>query len=326
MNQKTKLSLFLIGILIVFVLGVAEYYNQVRFNNMNPGLGLKELHAKGINGEGMNIAIIDQKICTEHGEYSHRIALYREMGDMVHEAFSMQGSGVVSVLAGRNCGVAPKSNILYWAVAVSGDDLPGIKYGEAIRDIMQHNSEKAPEEQVQILSISTHFTAQQGGDAFLEAVREAQDAGILVVTSGSPYYTEPPLAVYNAALRDGGDREDINDYIVQPEVVEYKGKDPQEIVQNRHLRDQQEGYYSVWVPVEPRLLASGEGEGTYTMFSTGGDSWATPFVAGVAALVLQIRPELTNEEVIETIAQSTEENENGLLMISPQQAVLKAKE
>jgi len=326
MNNKTKLKLFIIGIIIVFILGAAEYYNQKRLYNMSPGLGIKDLHTRGINGEGINIAIIDQKLLTEHKEYRNRISFYREMEEMDNEPDSLQGPAVASIIAGTNCGVAPRSNLFYWAVSLSGNDPPGIRYADAIRDVIQFNQEQPPEEQVRIVSISTDYSTGQGGDQFLEAIEEAKESGILVFTSSYPYYTDPPLAVYNAALRAGGYRGEINDYIVQPEVVEKRGKTAEEIVQERHLRDKQEGYYSVWVPVEPRLLASGEGEGKYEMFEKGGDSWATPFVAGVAALIIQIDPELTNEQVVKIISQTVTENENGLLMMDPHQAINRAEE
>jgi len=326
MNQKTKFRLFLIGIIIVFILGAAEYYNQRRFYNMSPGLGIKELHTQGINGEGINIAIIDQKLLTDHKEYAARIVIYRELGEMENEPYSMDGPGVSSIIAGRNCGVALRANLFYWAVPVSREELPGIKYANAIREVIKFNSEQPSEEQIRILSISSGFSPEQGSDEFLEAVQEAQNSDILVLTSSYPYYTEPPIAVYNAALRDGGYRGEINDYIVQPAVVEYRGQEPREIVRERHSRDEELGHYSVWVPVEPRLLASGEGSGKYEMYSTGGDSWGTPFVAGVASLVLQTNPDLTNKQVVEIIAQTVKENDNGLFMISPHRAVDKAKE
>ncbi len=326
MNEKTKLRLFLIGILIVFILGAAQYYNHRRFYNMTPGLGLGDLHAEGINGRGINVAVIDQKLLTDHKEYWDRIAFYRETGEMENEPYSLHGPAVASILVGRNCGVVPRTNLFYWAVPVSGPEPVGIRYADAIREVVQFNTEQHPEEQIRILSISTGFSPEQGGDKFLEAIEEAKKSGILVFTSSYPYYTEPPLAVYNAALRDGGYRGEINDYIVQPAVAEYRGQEPREIVRERHSRDEELGHYSVWVPVEPRLLASGEGEGKYEMFETGGDSWATPFVAGVATLILQTNPELSNEQVVEIIGQTVTENENGLLMIDPREAVKKAGE
>jgi subtilisin family serine protease len=82
----------------------------------------------------------------------------------------------------------------------------------------------------------------------------------------------------------------------------------------------------VWVPIEPRLLASFRTPNSYERFSTGGDSWATPYVAGVAELILQVNPRIDKRQVIEIIADNTIENIDGLMMILPTKAVSKAKE
>jgi len=81
------------------------------------------------------------------------------------------------------------------------------------------------------------------------------------------------------------------------------------------------GYVPTWVPVEPRVLASWRGDTKYELYSTGGDSWATPYIAGVAALIMQANPRLTNRQVVEIISGTVFENRNGLFIINPEQAV-----
>ena len=49
-------------------------------------------------------------------------------------------------------------------------------------------------------------------------------------TSTYPYFTDPILAVYGAALRKGGSRDKSDDYIVQPVVVEYQEQAAEVIV------------------------------------------------------------------------------------------------
>jgi len=82
------------------------------------------------------------------------------------------------------------------------------------------NQNLTKNKRIRIISISGGFREQDGGDRFTAAIRDAQDAGILVFTSTYPYLTDPVLEVYNAALIKGGSRDDINNYTVQPEVVE----------------------------------------------------------------------------------------------------------
>jgi hypothetical protein len=209
---------------------------------------------------------------------------------------------------------------------VHGDEPGGVRYAQAVRSIIEFNESLPKERQIRVLSISTGFSGDDGGDDFLSAVREAWDSGIIVLTSSFPYFTDPVIAVYGAALKRGGSRDRADDYIVQPLVVGHTGRSAEEIARLRNQQgDGQTSYAPVWVPVESRVLASSKGDGKYERFDEGGDSWATPYVAGVAALILQVNPELSNREVIQIIADTTVENANGLKMIWPQQAVERAR-
>jgi len=40
-----------------------------------PGLGVGDLHAKGITGKGVHVAIVDQPLLTNHVEYAHQLVL-----------------------------------------------------------------------------------------------------------------------------------------------------------------------------------------------------------------------------------------------------------
>ena len=42
----------------------------------NPGLGVRELHKRGITGKGIAIGIIDQDLLLSHTEYNERLRLY----------------------------------------------------------------------------------------------------------------------------------------------------------------------------------------------------------------------------------------------------------
>ena len=84
----------------------------------NPGFGIRELHKKNINGKGVSIAIIDQRIFTGHSDYRERLKLYEEIHySKLHNLLNRGGHGeaMVSVAAGNVSGVAPKSDIYYIA-------------------------------------------------------------------------------------------------------------------------------------------------------------------------------------------------------------------
>ena len=80
----------------------------------DPGLGVRSLQARGITGRGVNVAILDQPLLTDHPEFADRIAAYYDTG-CEGETGSMHGPAVASLLAGKTIGVAPDANIYYAA-------------------------------------------------------------------------------------------------------------------------------------------------------------------------------------------------------------------
>ncbi len=71
----------------------------------NPGLGVRALHAQGIDGRGVGIAIIDQPLLRDHEEYTRRIAHYEPIEVFMVPA-QMHGPPVSSIAVGKDCGVA----------------------------------------------------------------------------------------------------------------------------------------------------------------------------------------------------------------------------
>src|SRR4030042_1525540 len=53
--------------------------NQLMTDGMNPGLGIRELHRKGITGKGVNVAIIDQAMYLDHPEFVGKIVAYHDL-------------------------------------------------------------------------------------------------------------------------------------------------------------------------------------------------------------------------------------------------------
>ena len=47
---------------------------------MNPGLGVRALHANGITGQEVTVAIIDQNLVVDHPEFKGKIIKYRDFG------------------------------------------------------------------------------------------------------------------------------------------------------------------------------------------------------------------------------------------------------
>ncbi len=88
---------------------------QVLENGKVPGLSIGDLHAMGITGKGITVAIIDQPLNTEHSEIKDNIIHYESNGYPEHLEAQIHGTAVSSLLAGKTVGVAPDAKIVYFA-------------------------------------------------------------------------------------------------------------------------------------------------------------------------------------------------------------------
>lgn len=76
----------------------------------NPGLGVRDLHKKGITGQGVVTAIIDQNLAGEHPEFKGKLKGYYDLGcDQSPDEGSMHGPAVASLLVGNNIGQLPEA-------------------------------------------------------------------------------------------------------------------------------------------------------------------------------------------------------------------------
>lgn len=100
---------------------------QVLENGKAPGLNIANLHAMGITGKGITVAIIDQPLNTEHIEIKDNVIHYELIGYPEHIEAQFHGTAVSSLLAGKTVGVAPDAKIVYFAA-------PGTKTKMAIAD------------------------------------------------------------------------------------------------------------------------------------------------------------------------------------------------
>jgi len=82
---------------------------QVLEAGKNPGLGVRAVHARGITGAGINVAIVDQPMFTDHPEYDGKVVAYHDVGR--GNQASMHGPAVASLLVGTSCGTAPRARL-----------------------------------------------------------------------------------------------------------------------------------------------------------------------------------------------------------------------
>lgn len=232
----------------------------------NPGLGVHALHRRGIDGRGVGIAILDQPLILPHDEY--RVARLDTAG-LGGFPPQMHGPAVLSAAAGRTCGVAPGAEVSYFAVPMW--ERGNRAYVHAMDQVLALNDTLPPGRRIRVVSISTGTFAQQADSADWRRVRErAERAGIVLVTCDGGFVRFGMLS-----RAPGGDPDDPASY----RRGRYSAEDDE-------LR----------VP-GARTLAGHEGSSVYTYYPVGGLSWGAPYIAGLAALACQVRPEAGPREI-----------------------------
>lgn len=249
----------------------------------NPGLEIRFLQEKGIDGSGVGIAIIDQPLLLGHEEYTSRLIRYDATGlDGISP--QMHGSPIASVAVGKNIGVAPGASLNYFAVPMWEPD--NISYINALRKIFKLNKVLPEEEKIRVVSISKGmFPKYKHFDEWEEVLNKAEKLGILVVTCDQSILEYGILS-----LIPGEDPDKLQSYNSGKYVSE-----------NDLIR----------VPGANKTLASHRGNDVYTYDRNGGMSWGAPYIAGLAALAYQVDSEITPKNIIKYLIQTATQTESG---------------
>lgn len=258
----------------------------------NPGLNLKNLHAKGITGKGVGIAIIDQTLLVDHAEYKDRIKLYEENENAGKQDAQMHGPAVASIAVGKTVGVAPEADLYYIAGDFGTYDNYNFEYDFSllagnIDRILEINEGLPNANKIRVISISIGWSKDQKGyKEITEAVNRAKEAGIFVVSSSLEQtfgYSFHGLGKYPMSDADnfesykpGSWWEDNAEEIFMQSSGKYK-----------HI---------LLAPMDFRCTAAPNGVNDYVVYSSGGWSWTIPYIAGVYALACQADPDITYDE------------------------------
>lgn len=261
----------------------------------NPGLGIKNLHKKGIDGEGVSIGVIDQPIYTTHPEYADRIIEYKEFGESDIKGSSL-GAGTMSILAGKDCGVAPKSSIYYAAVAAEKLDV--YFYSEAVKWFIELNNGLKDSEKIRIIVVSVRLDGDdspytENNGLWEEALKKAKEAGIIV-------YDCSTRNQYGACYLDSSDVNNVKK--ARPGYPADETKDSSS--------------KKVLLPISPRTVAEEYEEGLckYQYVPSSAIVWTPPYAAGLAALAIQAGDyrDLSEEEIFNTMYETSYVRKDGL--------------
>lgn len=252
----------------------------------NPGLGLRALHARGVDGRGVDVAIIDQPLLANHVELEGRLHLVAQLGVEGREP-SMHANAVASIAVGRTVGVAPRADLYYVAVATWNAESEGNHdFVEALKRLLELNRSGAAH--IRVVSVSDGGFASRAQAAEWKAmVARAEREGVLLIVC-DPDYTDLNFGLLRPL--PGGDREKPEGY----KVGTYGGP--------------------LLAPGDGRTYAGERGREDYAYEPRGGMSWVAPWLSGLAALGFQTNPALTPARVRAYLGRSATKMPYGLVV------------
>ncbi|MDD4520066.1 MAG: hypothetical protein PHI50_04205 [Alphaproteobacteria bacterium] len=269
----------------------------------DPGLNIRFLHKKGYTGKGVHVAIIDQGLVEHYKdieEYGNQVVSYNG-----HHESSMHGPGVLSLLAGKTCGVAPDAKVHYFA-RYSGTEYEMMEKGLGVRlllaqkinEIIDLNKTLPPQEKIRVISASAGWDPLDGGATEInKAVRRAIDNDIFPLTTSAMKYSD--LDMCHARCELNKDRNNPKNYTF--------GKKTQEEIENDLIQNPKnpKAWVSkmVTVPTNNRVYSNSEGDNGFAFDENGmgGLSWGVPWVAGMYALACQADETMTMDRFIEKV-------------------------
>jgi hypothetical protein len=154
-----------------------------------PGLGVRSLHARGVTGRGVGIAMVDQLLLVDHHEYADRLRLYEEIGVTVLERTApLHGAAVASIAVGKTVGVAPEADLYYIGSSLGLRGLPTNFrfYASGVRRVLKINDQLPADRKIRVIAIQVGWDRSQWGFADMNAAcAEARSAGLLTTTSSA---------------------------------------------------------------------------------------------------------------------------------------------
>ncbi len=244
-------------------------YNLIIEQGKNPGCNVRAMHDLGYTGDGINVAIIDSPILTEHSEIKSSLVSYQDYSEFNNEPF-FHGQAVSGILVGDETGIAKDANLYYFAVNTQTTD----KRLSTLRKILEHNATCNPDEKIQVVSLSWGINkGEDGYEKYRDLLEKLYDSGVFVATADFNMLDETLSGTkmnYGVLVKKDQtvDSDDFSNYTA---MYNFPGA-PQEIL---------------LVPCGDRTVASCLGNEKYRHDSAASTSWAVPALAGVYACALQ---------------------------------------
>lgn len=283
-------------------------YQKLISLGKNPGMNVYKLHEEGITGKNIGIAIIDMPLLSNHNEYKDNLKYYYvHNGSQDMKAYH-HGTAVASLAVGKDIGTAPEADLYFigeshlTGFSGSVNEIPNAIV-EDIHHIIEIN--KNLKNKIRIISISKGFSFDSKYEIIQQAIQKANENNIIVITADT--FDEEWIGVSTQRKI----------YTDPDQATSYE---PCHFLQNKHSKQ-----LGISIPLESRTVASAFGVNEYEYCARSGVSWAIPYLAGVYALALQVKPDLTYQEFTE-IAVETAEETSILKVISPYKLIHKLQD
>jgi hypothetical protein len=267
-------------------------YDKARIQELgkDPGLGVCQLHERGITGQGIGIGIIDQPLLVDHMEYKDRLRMYEEVHEVKGAPAQMHGPAVASIAVGKTVGVAPAADLYYIAEEHIGAQGPGGEWdftwlAQAIHRMLDVNDTLPASKKIRVISISVGWSSQQKGYAeTMKAVERANKAEVFIVSTA---IEETHHLAFHGLGREA---------LAEPNQFSSYGPGSWWANGFWDGMPRLEPSERLLVPMDCRCLASPTGANDYVFYWSSGWSWSVPWISGLYALACQVKPDVTPQQ------------------------------
>jgi serine protease AprX len=273
-------------------------------------IGADDLWARGIDGAGVGVALIDSGVVPVDGlsgagkvVNGPDLSFESQAGDYRYLDTFGHGTHMAGIAVGRDSGsfrgVAPGAHLVSLKVATRDGAADVTQVIAAVDWVVQHRNDPGMNIRVLNLSYGTDSNQDYRVDPLAKAVEEAARHGIVVVISGGNDGTDRP-ALTNPA---------IDPYVLAVGAVNLKGTASvlDDVVAPFSSRGSTSRSVDLVAPGVSIISLRDPGSGIDTdhpgavvqdrFFRGSGTSQAAAVVSGAAALLLDARPDLTPDQV-----------------------------
>lgn len=249
----------------------------------------------GYTGTGVRIAILDTGIDESHPDLAGRVIAAEDFSESGHvDDFQGHGTHVAGIAAGGGVGDPAHRGVAHGADLLNGKVLDDDGWGTEAGIIA--GMEWAADQDADIINMSLGGWPTDGTDPMSEALNaiSAESGALFVVAAGNDGW----LGDYTVGTPGSADAAFTIGSVDEDDVLAYDSSLGPRVGDDA---------------IKPDVTAPGEGISSARAGATGpddlyveysGTSMASPHVAGAAALLLQARPELTNDELKAILAGS----------------------